>query len=290
MSNTHPTANPHQVTGANGINLSVTDLGPPDAPAIVLIHGWSQAALAWTRQHRLADDFRLVIPDLRGHGRSDKPKGQAAYDSASFGGDLAAVIAERGLTRPVLVGWSMGGWVLADYLRLAGDKNIAGFVLVGSSVTTGTHMPFDAQAQRGNDPAVAAAGMMGHNYADELSATVAFLRACFHRQPDPDDLAVMTGFNMATSYDARQSRRRSEDYRPVYARTTSPALVIRGRHERLSMPAMHDETMASLPRAQALTYDHSGHAPFWEEPDRFNSDLASFVRACHDHTPDRHRP
>lgn len=266
------------VTGHGGVRLAVHDLGPADAPAIMFVHGWSQAALAWARQHPLAGRFRLVIPDLRGHGQSDKPGEEAAYlASRPWAEDLAAVIAARGLARPVLVGWSMGGWVVGDYLRHFGDEALAGFALVGSSVTCGEKLPPKALAARGADADVSAKAMFGDDLAENLAATVRFVRACFHRQPEPDDLATIVGYNMLCPPVARVSRRRSEDWRADYARTTRPALLLRGRHERMSLPPMLEEARATLPRARVLEYDHSGHSPFWEEADRFNADLARFV-------------
>ncbi|MEM7439686.1 MAG: alpha/beta hydrolase [Pseudomonadota bacterium] len=266
------------ISGHNGVRLEVTDLGPADAPAIVLLHGWSQAALSWARQHPLAEDFRLIIPDLRGHGQSDKPDTPDAYGSQAFADDVEAIIAELGLTAATLVGWSMGGWVVGDYIRHHGDAALAGFALVGSSVASGKALPAAALEERQSDPAIAAAGMFSGTLVDNLTDTAAFLRACFHQQPDPQDFEQMMGFNMLCPLHARAMRRRNDDFTADYARTTKPALVIRGKHERLSLPQMHAQILQTLPRAQAFEYENSGHAPFWEEAARFNTDLANFVR------------
>ena len=50
---------------------------------------------------------------------------------------------------------------------------------------------------------------------------------------------------------------------------------------RLSLPVMHDQILQTLPRATAHEYANSGHAPFWEEADRFNADLSAFVQEAH---------
>lgn len=269
----------HRITGHGGVSLTVHDIGPADAPPVVLIHGWSQASPCWLRQHALAGAHRLIIPDLRGHGQSDKPAGEEAYmTSRPWAEDVAAILAALSLDRPVLVGWSMGGWVVNDYIRHYGDGALAGMVLVGSSIATGKALPPEALAARQADPAIAAAGMFGDDLAANLAATTAFVRACFHQQPDPDDLAMMVGYNMLCPPHARICRRRSDDFRADYAQTTKPVLVIRGMHERLSLPPMHAQILDVLPRATAHEYDTSGHSPFWEEPDRFNSDLAAFIQ------------
>ena len=268
-----------QITGHDGVRLEVTDLGPADAPPIVLIHGYSQAALSWQRQHRLAGDFRLIIPDLRGHGASEKPSNSEAYTSSAWASDIAAILSALALDKPILVGWSMGGWVLGDYIRHHGDDAISGFALIGSSVTTGDALPAGDLQRRGNDADVVAKPMIEDDLAEGLAATVRFVRACFHQQPESDDLALMVGFNtLCPPIVRRHCRSRNEDFRPDYAKTRVPALALRGVHERLSLADMHAQILETLPRATSIEYENSGHAPFWEEADRFNQDLAAFAK------------
>ena len=66
----------HTVTGGGGIKLHVEETGNPNGRPMLFIHGFSQCRLAWTKQltSDLADDFRLVALDIRGHGLSEKPR------------------------------------------------------------------------------------------------------------------------------------------------------------------------------------------------------------------------
>src|SRR6188472_1343240 len=92
---TRPGATRHEVKGGGGLRLHVREWGRPDGQPIVLIHGWSQNHLCWAHQYdsALADEFRLVAFDLRGHGMSDAPLDAAQYtDAALWADDLAAVI------------------------------------------------------------------------------------------------------------------------------------------------------------------------------------------------------
>ena len=160
------------VTGHNGVRLHVTTAGSPANPALLLIHGWSQHSLSWKHQlTNLSKRFYLVAPDLRGHGASDKPDAADAYDnSAPWAGDIAAIIDQLDLRSPILVGWSMGGWLIGDYLRHHGDGAIAGAVLVGSSVTCGHKTPQGIAEKRDSD--VTARGMLSEDQAENLAATV----------------------------------------------------------------------------------------------------------------------
>ncbi|HKN98519.1 MAG TPA: alpha/beta fold hydrolase, partial [Pseudonocardiaceae bacterium] len=125
------------VTGGSGVRLHVRTAGPADAPPVVLLHGWAQSSRVWTHQLTgpLAGSFRLYAADLRGHGDSGRP--ETGYDScAEWAADVRALLDLAG--RPaVLVGWSYGGLVVTDYLRVHGTGGVAGLVFVGAITELG---------------------------------------------------------------------------------------------------------------------------------------------------------
>ena len=138
----------HDVTGGGGVRLRVADAGRGGRP-ILFVHGYTQSHLAWVRQLRseLADDYRLVALDNRGHGASEKP-GDGYADPSLWADDLTGVIEELDLADPVLVGWSYGGLILSDYLATRGTDRIAGLVFAGAISKLGTE---DALAVIGED-------------------------------------------------------------------------------------------------------------------------------------------
>ncbi|HVP54596.1 MAG TPA: alpha/beta hydrolase, partial [Candidatus Eisenbacteria bacterium] len=77
----------HMIPGGGGTQLHVVETGYPQGRPILYIHGFSQCWLTWSRQLNsdLAQDFRLVAMDLRGHGLSDKP--QQGYDDTKLWAD-----------------------------------------------------------------------------------------------------------------------------------------------------------------------------------------------------------
>ena len=269
----------HKVTGTGGTSLYVADAGPETAPAVLLVHGYSQCHLSWEKQlDGLSDRYRVVAPDLRGHGSSDKPAD--GYDqSANWGGDIAAVIAQLDLHVPVLVGWSMGGWVVCDHLAHHGGAGIGGVALVGSNLQTGDNLPAAVKAARQAD--VTAMGMYLEDLGENLAATVAFVRACFHQQPQEDDLARIVGFNMLVPPSIRWAcRMRTLDYRGVFGEFSGPKMLMQGARERVCVPAAFDMMTANAPDAEVVIFPNSGHSPFWEEPEAFNTKLAAFVDRC----------
>ncbi|UXY23032.1 alpha/beta hydrolase [Streptomyces cynarae] len=93
------------------LRLFHTDLGPAGAPALLLVHGWGGDGREWSpHAEALAGRFRVVVPDLRGHGRSPVPdQGNTPVEMAD---DLAALIDSLGTGPVVAVGHSMGGQVV----------------------------------------------------------------------------------------------------------------------------------------------------------------------------------
>ena len=271
-----------RVEGHGGVGLHVAEAGPEDAPAILLLHGWSQHHLSWERTLRgdLARRFRLVAPDLRGHGASDKPDAPGAYDNPEpWAGDVAALIGTLGPAAPVVVGWSMGGWVACDYLGGFGDAGISGLVLIGSAARTGALADPAIVAKR--RPDVAAQGMYSEDQAAALDAAVAFVRACFSAPIGKRDLARMVGFNMLVPPAVRRAARlRDNDYRATLGALSKPAMVIQGADEKVCVPEAFRETVDALRNPRVEIYPGCGHAPFREDPARFDADLDAFAATC----------
>ncbi len=77
----------YAVRGGGGLQLHVREWGKADGPPILFIDGWSQNHLCWQKRYEsaLADEFRLVAYDLRGHGMSDANSQQSTTSTASSG-------------------------------------------------------------------------------------------------------------------------------------------------------------------------------------------------------------
>jgi pimeloyl-ACP methyl ester carboxylesterase len=99
----------HRTVDAGGLDVHVALAGPEEAPPLVLLHGWPQHWWCWNRVvPLLAEDYRLVMPDLRGHGWSGAPA--AGYDKEQLATDLLGTMDALGLDRVGLIGHDWGGW------------------------------------------------------------------------------------------------------------------------------------------------------------------------------------
>jgi pimeloyl-ACP methyl ester carboxylesterase len=122
----------------DGSELQVEFYGPPEAPPIVLTHGWGANSTEWyyAKKH-LADRFRLIVWDLPGLGLSRKPDNNDNR-LEKLAGDLDAVLALAGDRPAVLLGHSIGGMTILTFCRLfpeALGRRVAGLVLVHTTYT-----------------------------------------------------------------------------------------------------------------------------------------------------------
>ena len=175
----------YDIRGGGGITLHAREWGNPDGPSILFVHGWSQCDLCWSAQvgGELAAKFRMVTFDNRGHGMSEKPLDPGCYaDERLWADDLAAVIDQTGLERPVVVAWSYGGLIVTDYVRAHGDAAIAGINLVGAAVAlrppTFDHL---GPGMLDNAPEACAPDLLTN-----IAAIRRFLRSCTARPLDDE--------------------------------------------------------------------------------------------------------
>jgi non-heme chloroperoxidase len=272
-------ATTHTVRGGGGLRLHVREWGKADGPPIVFIHGLSQSHLCWAKQYdsALSGEFRLIAYDLRGHGMSEAPLEQALYtDAGLWADDLAAIIEELHLDRPVLVGWSYGGFVICDYIRAHGQDRIGAIDFVAAAVKLGP-------AAFGT---LIGPGFLDHFadlIADDLPANIRGARGLIKAFPatpfGADDVEMLLAATMAVPARIRANLGAREiDEDDVLRTVTVPLLVTHGRADTVVLPAMAEHVLATCPTAEAAWYDGVGHTAHLEQPDLFNRELADLTR------------
>ena len=129
----------HTVTGGGGVQLHVVEAGNQNGRPILFIHGASQCWLQWNLQlnSSLADEYRLVALDMRGHGLSDMPR-DGYSESKLWADDVDAVVRRLNLDGAVLSGWSYGPLVFLDYIRHYGEDRLGGLQFVGAVTKLGS--------------------------------------------------------------------------------------------------------------------------------------------------------
>jgi pimeloyl-ACP methyl ester carboxylesterase len=105
----------------DGIDIyyEVHGCGPP----VLLTHGYSSSAEMWQGQvEALSKHHRLVLWDMRGHGRSDYPEDPSAYSEAATVADMAALLDEVGAASAIVGGLSLGGYMSLAFYRAHPDR------------------------------------------------------------------------------------------------------------------------------------------------------------------------
>ena len=273
------------IEGYGGVPLNVMTAGDPANPPILFIHGMAQAANAFRLQFEsdLVDDFYLVAFDMRGHGLSGKPwQPEMLQPSQPWAGDVAAVMAVTGLEKPVVVGWSYGGFVVSDYVRHYGTDNISGINLVGSLGGLVPRTPFEETPEL-KKIMENSARTRSMNLFDNVKAaqnTAAGFYTDNMTQADRDAQVAM-GI-MIPAYVRRAFIGRNLDNTDIVAQVGVPVLLTRGSED-LVMPANDTEVaMERLPDPEFSLYEDTNHLPFFQRPERYNAELRAFAERVFD--------
>ena len=273
------------IEGSGGAPIALMEWGRKGGPGILFLHGYGFSAEFWRPQVQDASlkDFHLAAIDLRGHGASAKPwRTEELVPTRVWAEDVAAAIAAAGMNRPVIVGWSYGGFVAMDYVRHFGVDGISGLVLVASpaGLTERLHPAGDdlpggpdayARAAAQRESLSMLANREGNRYLAELMTAT----------PLPDTVIEQwVGQLMRIPVYVTQGLRqgRSLENGDLAGKLTLPVAIVLGGQDR-SMPFVALEAVAGkLPQGEYWLFDQAGHAVSTDAAGDFNRRLAQFAR------------
>lgn len=251
---------------ASGLQLTVSELGV-GVPAL-LVHAWGETHRTFDRlAPRLAARFRLVAPDQRGAGGSDKPA--EGYTLRQMAEDLVDLLDALDVTSSFVVGTSSGGYV-AQQLAIAHPSRVQGLVLVGAPRSlAGAGDPFGKALDALHDPVTV---------DDVRSITSAII---FH-QPVPADFLARQEQAALTipshvwrqTYTALRTATPPTDTGQIHV----PTLVISGAADDMLPRSDIDHLNDKIHDARLRSYEHTGHMVLWEQPQRVADDILSFTR------------
>lgn len=245
-----------------GVGLRYLDLGSGE-PTLVFIHGWCCDQSTWRDQiEAFAPSHRIIGVDLRGHGESDKP--DQDYDIAGFADDVAWLIREIRLNRPVLIGHSMGGVTTLNLLRKHPDIARAA-VFVDAGI-----MPFPEEIRPLLNQTLEALKSPGYR---EVAANV--VKQFLFREESPADLRDEMAASMATApqrvmHTALTSTLSEENYPP--GPVPVPSLFVRAA----TLQATEEQIKERYPGMEVVSMD-TGHFNHMEKPEEFNAILSRFL-------------
>jgi pimeloyl-ACP methyl ester carboxylesterase len=246
-------------------------------PTIVIVHGNSASSRAFARQvdGSLGSKYRILVPDLPGHGGSaDAVDPAATYTMPGYAGMLREFAAQLGATDAVFVGWSLGGHIV---LEAAPDLPQAkGFAIFG---TPPIGFPPAMEQAFLATPAMAYTFQPELNEEQARAYVAAAFRPCVSELP-----AEMVADVLRTDGRARGQLAASiapggyRDEIDVVANLRQPLAVLHGAEEQLiNGDYFKTLTMPTLWRGAVQVIEGAGHLPQWEQAERFDALIDAFV-------------
>lgn len=254
----------------NGIRLSYVELGDPKGEPLLLLHGYTDSSRSWSLTAPHLSEYRLLIPDQRGHGGSDAPA--CCYGSTQFADDARLFLDALGIQRAAVAGHSLGSMVA---ISLAADypERVSRMILIGSTalvpVERGGWLYDNATALRA-----------------PLDPSSQFLRE-WHpsNQPTPVDPVFAEAVEeeyLKIPLHVWRGVMRELAAVPVgrhAADVKAPVLVLSGGKDPLFPANHHASLLKAFPQARAQVFPELGHNPNWERPDAVASAMKRFLNS-----------
>ncbi|MFG3705939.1 alpha/beta fold hydrolase [Micromonospora sp. NPDC047670] len=273
---------------AGKVRLHVTTIGDDwrdgvRRPEIIAVHGGPGIDGGMLRLTMLpaAEYAQVIIPDLRGHGRSDRGE-PSDWTLDTWADDLAALVDTLGLERPYLLGTSFGGFVVQRFMGRHPGL-LAGAILVGTGARQASH---DEIVERHRAlGGVRAAEVMRRSLTDNSpEAEREWLEVCgplaIRREPDEAyQRAVRHRIGTPEVNAAFIPQLPTLDLRPDLAGATCRVMVLVGEFDPLIPYAVADEIVASLPGRSGELHVVPGasHQVIWDAPDTAHALIRKFT-------------
>lgn len=240
---------------------------------LLFLHGWLMSNRVWSYQAPLAERFRVIAPDLRGHGES----GGDDFNYACCVDDLIALVEHLGLGRVVVVGWSMGVQIALRLSSKLRDR-VAGLVLVGGTPLFCRDEDYEHGVPQAQARSMALrlrrnySGTAGEFYREMFSAAdarmvdmTAIAKTVVGRLPQLPVALSALGELIRT------------DLRGLLADTPMPVLLMHGDADQICLPGASHYMHSVLPDSRLQLFAGVGHAPFLTGTAKFNNDLSLFA-------------
>ena len=261
-----------QTAQFNGIDMAYEDIGAPDAPAVLLAHGFPLGRWMWDAQREtiLAAGFRGILPDLRGLGETPAapPTSMDRYAD-----DLAALLDHLRVGRVVLGGLSMGDYVAFAFWRRH-RRRVAALLLADTR-----HTPDTPEARQNR-----ARGIEQVRADGVRSFTDAFAVGLLGATTKADNPALLDALRERTAANpaegvigALAAMAERPDSTPTLATIDVPTLVMVGEEDGLTPPALHAEMAAAIPDSRLVVIPAAGHMSPLEAPAAFNAAFGDFL-------------
>jgi pimeloyl-ACP methyl ester carboxylesterase len=239
--------------------MAYVEFGKTDAPAVVLIHGVTGSHYVWTQIAPViaAAGYHVIVPNLRGHGPSDKPQA-SAYTTAQHTDDINALLNVLGIKKANITGHSLGSLVAQGVAAKYPDK-VSSLVLIGSAATLQDNATLAAVQ--------GAISAMGDAIPEEFISSWYGAAATNY---DPSfSVSILDNGRATPAYAWKAAVMGCEAYPELLPKITVPVQILWGTTDGFFGRKDQDELIAGLTSTTALLTikEGNGHDLFFPERD-----------------------
>lgn len=242
------------------VHLARTVMGPEEGVPAILLHGSPTNRWVWAPQaNELASaGFRVVLPDLRGHGETPIADGPATVQAVA--GDVFALADELGIKRFVIGGFSWGGFVALEMV-LEQPGRILGLLLVATRAESDTEKERAAKLE--SAATLRREGLKVDGYRDRL-----FTEETLRARPKlwEDARRMMLSVPAEGRARAMEGIAERPDFSPMLPQIKAPTLVIVGAEDPITSPAFSKEMQKRIPGAFLQEVEGASHFVTLEAP------------------------
>ncbi|WP_165249369.1 alpha/beta fold hydrolase [Paludisphaera soli] len=279
----------HSTIPTNGVRLHVVESGPEGGPPVILLHGFPEPWACWRRQiGPLADaGFRVLAPDQRGYGLSDKPGPVSAYALDALADDVLGLVESTGRPRAALVGHDWGG-IVAWWVATRNPERVERLAILNA--------PHPAASKRYLLTSPRQLLKSWYVFAFQLPRLPEALLRRDDFRPLAESLRNTSRPGTFADADLDEYRRAWSQpgaitamihwYRALLrygpsagrsARVVVPALILWGARDRFLERGIAEASLALCDRGRLEFFDEATHWIQHEEPDRVNRRLIEFL-------------
>jgi pimeloyl-ACP methyl ester carboxylesterase len=262
----------------NGEVLAYIDMGNASGPAIVLIHGYTDSARDWVPMlPYLSKQFRLILVDIRGHGKSSKP--ECCYTRLDFAYDVKLLMDALAVQKADIVGHSLGSIIAQTFAEFWPERTRR-LVLISSTggrppgSTEPPQFDFAAEIRKLKEPIEADSPFMIAWWDSPTPVDPEFIRR--QRQ---DAAGIPLRVWLAVLDQGLRSDNAYGDLQSTLPRLKAPTLLIWGSKDPIMEEPVRKTLSDALPAAKLKIFDGLGHNPLWEDPAGVAAAINTFLEA-----------
>ncbi|HRQ30438.1 MAG TPA: alpha/beta fold hydrolase [Saprospiraceae bacterium] len=256
----------------NDIEVAYTSAGLNDAETILFIHGFPLNKSMWIQQLEFFKrDFRVIAPDIRGHGETDE--GKKPYSISLFAHDLIGFMDALQLEKVILCGLSMGGYITLNVAHRYPDR-FSALILTDTSCKSDTPEAREKRMQTIMD--IEQNGL--EKYADESLKRLFAPDSLIYKTDETEAVRKMILSTTTTSiFSSLRALATREESCSKLSGINIPTLVITGQADIITPPEIAEWMHQQIPHSRIHILEEAGHMSNMENPEGFNEQLWMFL-------------